>query len=209
MTVRAERVPRLLGAGLLAAAVVAAALIAAVTRPAHAPFPVPSRPVPSRGFPTLIPAPAPVTWRQLALPDGTAVMSYPPSLQPITGDNDAVSVARRSPAGAYLLYLNATPRLGTENSRNWAAARLQNLRAEHATSARQDAAASGVTFLGGTGSCVVDDYVTKIGAHHYEELACLVQGRTGASVIVAAAPTAQWTQAAPLLEQAVAAYEVR
>ena len=63
--------------------------------------------------------------------------------------------------------------------------------------------------MGGTGSCVVDDYVTKIGAHHYEELACLVQGRTGASVIVAAAPTAQWTQAAPLLEQAVAAYEVR
>lgn len=33
------------------------------------------------------------------------MLSYPPSLQPITGDNDAVSVAGRSPAGAYLLYL--------------------------------------------------------------------------------------------------------
>ena len=61
----------------------------------------------------------------------------------------------------------------------------------------------------GTGACVLDDYVTEIGAHHYKEIACLVQGRSGASVIVAAAPAAQWTQAAPLLEQAVAAYQVR
>jgi hypothetical protein len=208
MTVRPQRAPRLLGAGLLAAAVVAAALTAAVTRQAHPPRAVQTRPAQSRGFPTLTAAPAPVTWRRLTLPDGTAVLSYPPSLQPIAGDDDAVSVARRSRAGAYLLYLNATPRQGTENSQNWAAARLQNLRAEHATSARQDAAASGVPFLGGTGSCVLDDYVTKIGAHHYEELACLVQGRSGASVIVAAAPTAQWTRAASLLEQAVAAYRV-
>jgi len=170
---------------------------------------VQSRLVQSRGFPTLTPAPAPVTWHRLTLPNRTAVMSYPPSLQPITGDSDAVSVARRSPAGAYLLYLNATPRQGTENTQNWATARLQNLRAEHATSARQDAAARGVTFLGGTGSCILDDYITRIGAHHYKELACLVQGHTGASVIVAAAPTAQWTQAAPLLERAVAAYQVR
>ncbi len=193
MTIRAGRAPRLLGAGLLAAAVIVAALIAALTRPEHMPSPeqsrpAPSRPAPDRGFPTLTPAPAPVTWRQLTLPDGTAVLSYPPSLQPIAGDSDAVSVARRSPAGAYLLYLNATPRQGTENSQNWAAARLQNLRAEHATSARQDAAASGVTFLGGTGSCVLDDYVTKTGAHHYEELACLVQGHSGASVAAPAAP---------------------
>jgi hypothetical protein len=120
-----------------------------------------------------------------------------------------VNVARLSPAGAYLLYLNATPRQGTENSENWPAARLGHLRADETASARQDAAASRVAFLGGSGSCVLDDYVTEIGAHHYKEIACLVQGRSGASVIVAAAPAAQWTQAAPVLEQAVAAYRVR
>lgn len=75
--------------------------------------------------------------------------------------------------------------------------------------AREDATATGLAFLGGTGSCVIDDYVTRIGAHHYEELACLVQGRSGASVIVAAALAARWAQSRPLLEQAVAAYRVR
>jgi hypothetical protein len=51
--------------------------------------------------------------------------------------------------------------------------------------------------------------VTRIGAHHYQEIACLVQGRTSASVIVAAAPAAIWAQARPLLLRAVAAYLIR
>ena len=214
MTVRLNH-PRLLGAGLLVV-VAAAALTVLLTRPTHTPDPAPNthlapntHPVQSRAFPALTPAAAPATWRRLALPNGTAVLSYPPSLRPVSGDKDAVTVARVSPAGTYLLYLNATPRQGTENTQNWAAARLEHLHADETASARQDAAASGVTFLGGTGSCVLDDYVTEIGAHHYKEIACLVQGRSSASVIVAAAPAAQWTQAAPLLEQAIAAYQVR
>ena len=48
----------------------------------------------------------------------------------------------------------------------------------------------------------------RIGAHRYQEIACLVQGRASASVIVAAAPAATWAQASPLLLQAVAAYQV-
>jgi hypothetical protein len=208
VTVRLNH-PRLLGAGLLVV-VAAAALTALLTRPTHTPHPAPNtHPVQSRAFPALTPATAPATWRRLTLPNGTAVLSYPPSLRPVSGDKDAVTVARVSPAGTYLLYLNATPRQGTENTENWAAARLEHLHADETASARQDAAASGVTFLGGTGSCVLDDYVTEIGAHQYKEIACLVQGRSGASVIVAAAPAAEWTQAAPLLEQAVAAYRVR
>jgi hypothetical protein len=214
VTVRLNQ-PRLLGAGLLVV-VAAAALTAVLTRPTHPPQPAPSthlapstRTVQSRAFPALTRAAAPATWRQLTLPNGTAVLSYPPSLRPVSGDKDAVTVARLSPAGTYLLYLNATPRQGTENSQNWAAARLAHLHADETASARQDAAASGIAFLGGTGSCVLDEYVTEIGAHHYKEIACLVQGRSGASVIVAAAPAAQWTQAAPVLEQAVAAYRVR
>jgi hypothetical protein len=214
VTVRLNH-PRLLGAGLLVV-VAAAALTALLSRPTHTPHPAPNthrapntHPLQSRAFPALTPAAAPGTWRQLTLPNGTAVLSYPPSLRPVSGDKDAVDVARLSPAGTYLLYLNATPRQGTENSQNWAAARLGHLHADETASARQDAAASQVAFLGGTGSCVLDDYVTEIGAHHYQEIACLVQGRSGASVIVAAAPAAQWTQAAPVLEQAVAAYRVR
>ena len=44
---------------------------------------------------------------------------------------------------------------------------------------------------------------------HYDEIACLAQGRTSASVIIAAAPAAQWAQARPQLLRAVAAYLIR
>ena len=103
------------------------------------------------------------------------------------------------------------PRQGSERPQGWAAFRLRLLRSDDAASARQDAAAEGVRFRGGTGSCVIDDYVTRIGGHHYQGIACLVQGRTSASasVIVAAAPAARWARARPLLFRAVAAYLVR
>jgi hypothetical protein len=164
---------------------------------------------PGPAFPALVPAGAPAGWPHLTLPDGTAVLSYPPTLRPIGGDADAVSAARVSPSGAFQLYLNATPRQGDEQLRGWAAFRLRLLTADDAASARELAAAQGVAFRGGTGSCVIDQYVTRIGAHRYQEIACLVQGRASASVIVAAAPAATWAQASPLLLRAVAAYQVR
>ena len=160
-------------------------------------------------FQALVPTPAPAGWSRLPLPDETAVLSYPPTLRRVISDSDAVSAAQLGPGGAYLLYLSATPRQGGENLQNWAAYRLRVLRAEDASSVREDAAATGLAFSGGTGSCVIDDYVTRIGAHHFEELACLVHGRSGASVIVAAAPAARWAQSRPLLLRAVAAYRVR
>lgn len=200
MTTRSVRGgPLVLGAALLAAAAIAAGAVAAFAGSGRAP---------RRVFPPVATA-APASWPQLTLPGRTAVLSYPPSLRPAAGDNQTVTAARRSRAGTYQLYLNATPRQGAESLSNWAAFRLRFLRADDAASARQDAAATGVAFRGGTGSCVMDDYITKIGVHHYQEIACLVQGRTGASVIIAAAPAAQWTRAGPLLEQAVAAYQVR
>jgi hypothetical protein len=164
---------------------------------------------PGRAFPALVPAAAPAGWPHLTLPDGTAVLSYPPSLRPVSGDTDAASAAQVSPKGVFRLYLNATPRQGDEQPRGWAAFRLRLLTADDAASARELAAAQGVAFRGGTGSCVIDTYVTRIGAHHYQEIACLVQGRASASVIIAAAPAATWAQASPLLLQAVAAYQVR
>jgi hypothetical protein len=200
MTARTTRTRWRALAGLVAAA---AAIAIAVVVSAQ------SERSPGQAFPSLVPAAAPAGWPQLALPDGTAVLSYPPSLRPITGDADAVSAAKTGPGGAFQLYLNATPRQGAEDLRHWAAFRLTLLRSDDAASARQDAAAQGVKFRGGTGSCVIDDYVTRIGAHHFQEIACLVQGRTSASVIVAAAPVSTWAQTRPLLFRAVAAYLVR
>jgi hypothetical protein len=189
--------------GRYALAAIAAAAIAftlvAFSRPGHPP---------GRTFPRIVPAAAPAGWPHLTLPNRTAVLSYPPSLQRLASDNDAVSAARLSPGGTVQLYLNATPRQGTERLRDWAALRLMLLRSDDASSANEQAAAQGVRFRGGTGSCVIDDYVTRIGEHHYQEIACLVQGRTGASVIVAAAPAATWAQARPLLFRSVAAYLV-
>ena len=162
-----------------------------------------------RSFPALHPAAAPVGWRHAALPGGAAVLSYPPSLHLIEGDKGTISAARLGPGGAFQFYLNITPRQGAETLANWAAFRLRFLRADNAASTHLDAAATGVKFRGGAGSCVIDDYITRIGAHHFQEIACLAQGRTSASVIVAAAPAAAWAHARPLLFQTVAAYQVR
>jgi hypothetical protein len=200
--------PRITRRGPLAIAALAAAAAAAVLVAFALPTHPPAHP-PAQTFPALVPAAAPASWPQATLPDRTAVLSYPPGLRPIHGDRGTVSAARLGPHGSYLLYLNATPRQGAENLQNWAAFRQRLLRADEAASAHLDAAAERLKFRGGTGSCVIDDYITKIGGHHYEEIACLVQGRSGASVIVGAAPAAQWIQAGPLLERAVAAYLVR
>jgi len=162
-----------------------------------------------RTFPKLMAARAPAGWHHATLPNGTAELFYPPGMHQVSGDSDSVSAARLGRAGKFLLYLNATPRQGQESLRNWASYRVRVLRSDDASQASLDAAAEGQQFRGGSGSCVIDHYVTRIGGHRYTELACLVKGRTGASVIVAAAPTARWSLAEPLLERAVSAYRVR
>jgi len=200
---------RTLAALITAAGAAVAAIILTVTVPsarAH-PVTVPSahnHPV-TRGFPGFTPAAAPASWQHLTLPNGTAVLSFPRSLRTLQGDRDAVSVAKVSPHGAFQLYLNATPRQGDERLQGWAAFRLHLLRSDDAATAHQVSAAQGVRFRGGTGSCVMDQYTTKIHSNHFQEIACLVAGHHGASVIVAAAPAAQWAQASPLLFRSVAA----
>ena len=191
--------------GTYALAAMAAAAAIVITVVAFA-VPVGS---PGRGFPSLVPAAAPASWPHLTLPNGTAVLSYPPSLRRIASDTDAVSAGQVGAGGMVQLYLNATPRQGAERLQGWAAFRLRLLRGDDAASAHEIAAAEGVKFRGGTGSCIIDTYVSRIGGHHYEEIACLVQGQASASVIVAAAPAAMWAQARPLLLRAVAAYLVR
>ncbi len=161
-----------------------------------------------RTFPKLTAARAPAGWHHAMLPNGTAELFYPPGMHRVSGDSDSVSAARLGRAGKFLLYLNATPRQGQESLRNWASYRVRVLRSDDASRASLDSAAEGQQFRGGSGSCVIDHYVTRIGGHRYTELACLVKGRTGASVIVAAAPTARWSLAEPILARAVSAYRV-
>ena len=200
MSARSSHRGRLLLAATLAAVAVAATAIAATALAGQ-----PARP----GFPALHPAAAPASWPRATLLGGTAVLAFPPSLRRVISDADAVSAAQLGPGGGYQLYLNATPRQGAENLAHWASFRLRLLRSDDATAARLLAAAGGIQFRGGTGSCVIDTYLTRIGGHHFTEIACLIRGRASASVIVAAAPAARWARARPLLLRAVAAYQVR
>jgi hypothetical protein len=158
-------------------------------------------------FRWLVPAAAPAGWKHLTLPSGAAVLFYPPSLHPISGDAGTVSAARKTASGRTLVYLNSTPKQGDERLATWPAFRLGHTRDE-SLDVHADGQALGLRFRGGTGSCVIDDYVTRVKSNHYREIACLVQGRTSASVIVAAALQSEWKQALPLLERAVAAYRV-
>jgi hypothetical protein len=153
--------------------------------------------------------PPPAGWHHAVLPGGQAVLAYPPAMHLVTGDRGTVTAAQISRSGRYLLYLNATPRQGAESLRNWPHFRVNHLLGEDASAATLLGASRGLRFTGATGNCVLDTYVTKIKAHHYTELACLVQGHGSASVIVAAAPAANWPGAASVLIRAVDAYQAR
>ena len=110
------------------------------------------------------------------------------------------------PTGTSRIYLNATPQQGDESLANWSEFRLAHLTGENAASASRLQYRAGMEFRGGTGSCVEDTYVTRIGAHKYREIACLVAGTRGSSVLVVAAPADSWDRYSPVLEQAVDAY---
>jgi hypothetical protein len=107
----------------------------------------------------------------------------------------------------YEAYLNATRRQGAEQLHGFAAFRLDRL-GDEATAVHEIAAAENVAFAGAVGSCVQDDYRTRIGDNHYEEITCLVAGRHGEYVIVASALFADWDRLSPTLRTALAALKV-
>jgi hypothetical protein len=137
------------------------------------------------------------------------MLAYPPAMHLVQSDRGTVSAAQFTASGSYVMYLNATPKQSSETLRNWPEFRIEHLKEESAVKARLIAASHGVRFLGGTGTCVIDKYVTKINSNHFTELACFVQGPNTSSVIIAAAPTANWVSASPVLMRAVAAYQVQ
>jgi hypothetical protein len=153
--------------------------------------------------------PAPANWGRVTLPGGGAVLAYPPSMRLLGGDKGTVSAASFSPSGKYLLYLNVTPKQGAESLSNFVEFRLDHQREEETPAVRELSERTAVRFLGGTGTCVTDAYVTKVGANHFTEIACFVRGRTAATVLVAAAPSATWASAAGVLRRAIAAFTIR
>jgi hypothetical protein len=160
------------------------------------------------GFTWFHSRPTPDSWHRVWLPDGTAVLSYPQSLRPLHGDKGTVTAGITTKSGFVVVYLNVTPRQGNETLRNWPDFRVQHLLGENASAATRAGQATGLEFRGGRGSCLLDSYTTKVGANHYREIACFVQGAHGASVLVAATAAADWGSYSGLLEKAVNAYAV-
>ncbi len=151
-------------------------------------------------------APAPAGWKTLELPEGTGVLSIPPDAAPAQSDPGSVSATVSSSTGDLRMYLNATPRQGSESLDNWSAFRLDHLADENSSPPTKIADRNGMAFLGGTGSCVEESYLTRVGNNRYREMACLVAGSKGISVLIVAASADSWPLYGPVLEQAVNAY---
>jgi hypothetical protein len=141
-------------------------------------------------------------WRTIAIVTG-AKLIYPPSWRPAHGDPGTATVVLKSRAGTYLGYLNLTPREDDERLSTWPAFRLAHNREEGDRHVLRLAAADGLRFHAGTGSCVEDTYTTRA-ATRFREIACLVSGARATSVIVGAAPPSQWRRMAPTLQRAIA-----
>jgi hypothetical protein len=200
VTATSERSKPAIRAALLTAAVIAGLTAAGLWWHSSAPTPA------AGSFAWFTAAVAPRSWMRVQLPDGSATLAFPAVLRRLPADRGAISVGefvgrQRFPT----LYLNATPREGHETLADWRAFRLQHLMDE-ARAVHFEGAARDLRFLGGTASCVADEYVTRVADNHYREIACYVAGRGGGSVLVAATVARDWVRYGGVLERAVEAY---
>jgi hypothetical protein len=101
-------------------------------------------------------------------------------------------------------YLNATPQSGAETLANWSRFRPAHNHQEGDRNVVTDATATHLRFRAGTGSCVVDHYVTVTARYH--EIACIVRGSRATTVVVAAARAQDWADLAPALRRSVASF---
>jgi hypothetical protein len=148
----------------------------------------------------------PTNWTRIAIPSGLGSLAVPPGFHAVGGDQGTATLAFLGSGGTDLGYLNVTPLQGEERLTGWSAFRLAHLRGDGSISARQDGSVESVRTGQSLRSCVIDDYVTEIGRHHFQEVACLVMAASTGSVVVAATP---WGDPAHLWEQlqrTVAAY---
>src|SRR5262249_59996548 len=155
-------------------------------------------------FAWLTPAEAPSNWKRATIAAGGATLSYPPNWKPIPGDQGTATVALRDDAGLYRGYLNVTPRQGAERLAGWAAFRTEHNAGEGDTRVRRLAAAEHLRFGNASGSCVIDDYLSRVAAHPYREVACLIAGARYANVFVGATLRADWPSLGGVVERAAA-----
>ncbi len=158
-----------------------------------------------RAFGWLRPSPPPRAWHTSQLRGGVARLAYPLGWQPIRTDPGTFSAAIRAPTGEILGYLNATPHQGAETLSNWGSFRLDHNRDEGDVDVKSVASATGLRFLSGRGSCVIDTYTTSSG-RSYREVACIVAGARATTVVVGAAPPVRWSRQGPALERAISSF---
>jgi hypothetical protein len=154
-------------------------------------------------FMWLSPGPAATEWSVVRLRSGAA-LARPPGWRSVHTDPGTASFALLDRHRVIVAYLNATPRQGSETLANWASFRVHHNADEGSRNVRTLAAARGLRFRSGPGSCVIDQYRTS--ARSYREIACLVAGRGRATVIVGAATAALWSRQAPVIERAVSTF---
>ena len=164
----------------------------------------PAAPVNRAAFAWLHPQSPPPGWRTRALPSGTATLAYPRDWH-LTRTDPGTVTASRTAGGEILGYLNVTPQQGEETLDDWSSFRPAHNREEGDTDLVPLASATALRFRGGVGSCVKDRYATE-SEHHYVELACIVRGQGGTTVIVGAAPPAHWSRFSPAIERAISSF---
>jgi hypothetical protein len=156
-------------------------------------------------FSWLRPRAAPAGWVGTPIESGGAVLFHPPGWKRTHGDKGTVSFSLRDGTGLYRSYLNVTPRQGAERLAGWADFRTKRNRAEGDRRVREQTAAEGLHFAAASGSCVIDDYLSRVGSNPYTELACIASGRRYTNVFVGAALSRDWARLGPLIERAASA----
>jgi hypothetical protein len=144
-------------------------------------------------------------WHSSSLPDGAARMAYPPHWRSIRSDPGTVSAAIRARTGAIQGYLNATPQQGAETLADWSSFRVDHNGDEGDVNVKPVASATDLRFRDAHGSCVIDTYTSSSG-RPYREIACIVAGAGATTVVVGAAPPAQWAQQGPAIERAISSF---
>jgi hypothetical protein len=182
----------------IATAVAAATLVVAADGRSG---PSPSELDPS-AFAWVRPSALPPGWTAQRLPNSPARLPTPSGWHPSRGDAGTRTTIVKGPDGRIAGYLNATPRQGEESTASWDSFRVDHNRDEGERRVRLLASATGLRFRSGSGSCVLDSYVTTSG-HRYREVACIVAGRTETTVVVGAAPPRGWDAKAPAIERAI------
>jgi len=160
-------------------------------------------------FSWLHPAFAPADWLKATTPTSGATLSYPAAWKTIPGDGGTVTVSLRDDRGFYAGYLNVTPRQGAEQLHGWATFRTSHNREEGDRHVSQVAAAEGLHFRNARGSCVIDDYISRVGSHPYREIACLVKGHRHTDVFIGAALRHDWKTLRGTLERAASSLRQR